>query len=147
MRFCENQNRIFNTMLSFFPGTSKTNESLAAWFAEATERNICALPHRSKEFSDIYRDILRLFREKMLLPENYGLYFVSSASEVWDILNRAFSSKETLHLINGAFGEKWFQWRRKNGDGLGKAHFYDFNEDFSANEIVNIPEVICVTHC
>jgi phosphoserine aminotransferase len=131
--------------LSFFPGTSKTHPDLPIWFEEAAKKGIAELPHRSRQFSELYAECEGLFREKLFLPENYALCFVSSATEVWDLLNRDFENLETLHIVNGAFGEKWHDWHYTVKPEKTKILRYRHDE------IPPLPpadaEMICLTHC
>jgi phosphoserine aminotransferase len=42
------------------------------------------------------------------IPDHYSLYFVSSATECWEIISQDLGHLNNLHLFNGAFGEKGF---------------------------------------
>jgi phosphoserine aminotransferase len=95
----------------------------------------------------IYERVYALFVEKLALPQDYSLYFISSATEAWDILNREFASKKSLHLFNGAFGEKWFNWRKKVYPKMTFSCPFNENELPQLGDITQDYDLICATHC
>lgn len=100
--------------------------------------------HRSEAFMLQYSEIVDLFQEVFDLPEDYEIYFTSSATECWEIISQSFSDKTFLHVFNGSFGEKWSKMNASLGNRVR-------DESFGINshppEIKNVDEeVICLTH-
>ena len=59
---------------------------------------------------EIVEQTLMLLHQKLSIPADYEIYFVSSATEVWEIIAQSLTIGDSLHYYNGAFGEKWFQY-------------------------------------
>ncbi len=131
-------------MISFYPGPSKIDERLPKWLNEGLESGMLTMNHRSEAFMFQYREIVDLFQEVFDLPQDYEVYFTSSATECWEIISQSFSDKSFLHIYNGSFGEKWMKMNVALGNSAR-------DESFGINsfppEIKNINEdVICFTH-
>jgi len=94
-------------MITFYPGPSKVYSQVKGFMNEAFDSGILSMNHRSSGFMELYKECIRLFKEKLFLPDGYGIYFVSSATECWEIIAQSFIRKQSFHLYNGAFGEKW----------------------------------------
>jgi phosphoserine aminotransferase len=54
-----------------------------------------------------------LLKEKLDIPKSYSVFFISSATECWEIIAQSLVEKKSTHLYNGAFGEKWFQYTQR----------------------------------
>jgi phosphoserine aminotransferase len=134
-------------MLSFYPGTSKTHPLLSEFFAEALQKNICSLPHRSEEFSEIYRACRQLFLQKLFMPEDFYLFFVSSATEVWDIINRTYQKDESLHIYSGDFGEKWFLRHQIIAPENTIGQYFHHEDEAVLPDDIEKFSLICLTHC
>jgi phosphoserine aminotransferase len=134
-------------MLSFYPGTSKTHPQLSEFFDEALQKNICSLPHRSEEFSNIYRACRNLFLKKLNMPEDFYLFFVSSATEIWDIINRTYQKEASLHIYCGDFGEKWFLRHQIIAHKNAQGQYFQHDEEVILPKEVEKYSLICLTHC
>ncbi|GAB3341073.1 alanine--glyoxylate aminotransferase family protein [Marivirga atlantica] len=132
-------------MLNFYPGPSKLDANISKYFQEAVAAGILERNHRSEAFEQLYADVVHQFQQKLQLPKSYQLLFISSATEVWEIIAQSFTKKGSLHFYNGAFGEKWFQYTQKltaNSKGLS----------FELNTLADFPQdvsnfdVLAFTH-
>jgi len=56
----------------------------------------------------LYEDTWTTVCSYFNIPDDYSLYFVSSATECWEILSQELGQLKNLHIYNGAFGEKGF---------------------------------------
>jgi phosphoserine aminotransferase len=99
-------------MLSFYPGPSKVYPQVAQYLQDAYNEGILSINHRSPACMQIMQETLRLLHEKLDIPADYSIYFVSSATEVWEIIAQSLT-QQSGHYYNGAFGEKWFQYVAK----------------------------------
>ncbi|BDD08875.1 phosphoserine aminotransferase [Fulvitalea axinellae] len=134
-------------MYSFYPGPSAVNPRLPEFFNEAFEKSLMSVNHRSPEFVEISRKTTALMREKLDMPEDYRLFFVSSATECWEIVAQSLTLSESFHVYNGAFGQKWTRNASKLGRRVLK-HYFDV-DDLPNPENIHIPEtseVLCLTH-
>jgi phosphoserine aminotransferase len=100
-------------MISFYPGPSRLYSRIPEFMQEACEKGVLSVNHRSPEFVEISRRLIHLFKEKLEVPQEYTLFFTSSATECWEIIAQSIIEEKSYHLFNGAFGEKWLEYTRK----------------------------------
>ena len=132
-------------MYSFYPGPSAVSEGLPQYFEEAYREGVMSINHRSPEFVGISSNVIRLLKEKLNVPQDYTVFFTSSATECWEIIAQSVIRESSSHLYNGAFGEKW----KSNTAKLGKETFnfeFGLNEEFDFNSyrIPSSSEIICL---
>lgn len=94
-------------MLSFYPGPSKVYPQSLTFIQEAYQQGIVSINHRSERFEILLKDTLESLHLKWNIPEDYTIYFISSATEAWEIVAQSLVTKNSMHLYNGAFGKKW----------------------------------------
>ena len=120
--------------ITFYPGPSKIYPQVATYLQEAYDEGILSINHRSAACGDIIKATVALLAEKLNVPADYGVFFVSSATESWEI------------VYNGAFGQKWLDYTRRIRP-LSIGHSYNLNEEVAA-DLLQIPpetEVLCLT--
>jgi len=100
-------------MISFYPGPSQIYLQVKDFMLEAADSGILSANHRSPEFVDLSKECQQLIRKKLDIPSNYSIFYTSSATECWEIISESFIDASSLHIFNGAFGEKWYQYRKK----------------------------------
>jgi phosphoserine aminotransferase len=100
-------------MLSFYPGPSKVHPEALDFIQDAFDQGIVSINHRSARFEALLKDTLEILHEKWNIPTDYTIYFVSSATEAWEIVAQSLIEKSPLHLFNGAFGKKWAHYTKK----------------------------------
>ncbi len=94
-------------MLSFYPGPSKVHPEALEYIQEAFEQGIVSINHRSERFEKLLEATFEVLHQKWNIPSNYTIYFVSSATEAWEIVIQSLVREKSTHLYNGAFGKKW----------------------------------------
>ena len=53
----------------------------------------------------------RLLKLKLNIPQSYHIFYVSSATESWEIISQSLGSAlGSYHIFNGAFGKKWYNY-------------------------------------
>ncbi len=101
--------------------------------------------HRSPEFMALCENTVSLLKEKLDIPATYTVFFTSSATECWEIIAQSIISEKSLHIFNGAFGEKWFDYTHRLVPG---AQAFPFDAE-SKLDLKKLPlknqEVICLT--
>lgn len=132
-------------MTSFYPGPSRVHDSIPRWTAEAARKGVLSMNHRSPAFMKLVEETVGLLREKLRVPKTYTVFFVSSATECWEIIAQSLIREGSTHIYNGAFGEKWFSYTKRLHPathgiafGLQDALSVDLLADTS-------PELICIT--
>lgn len=115
-------------MISFYPGPSKVWDTLPHYMQDAWQQGMLSINHRSPEFVAISREAIRQLHLKLQVPEEYTILFASSATECWEIIAQSvLGSEPSLHLYNGAFGEKWQEYTQKLS-GKAKAQPFSLEE-------------------
>lgn len=112
----------------------------------AYEEGVLSIPHRSERFVQMSRSTVGLLRKKLNIPQDYYIFYVSSATECWEILAQSLTRHKSYHLYNGAFGEKWLDYARKIRPASTGAR-YELNEEIPVMELqVDADaEMICIT--
>ena len=100
-------------MITFYPGPSKVYPQVAEYAADAVLEGVVSLNHRSAGFMAIVQETIRLLHEKLDIPADYHIAFVSSATECWEIVAQSLTAEASLHPYNGAFGKKWAEYAYK----------------------------------
>jgi phosphoserine aminotransferase len=99
-------------MLSFYPGPSKVHPEALGYIQEAFEQGIVSINHRSKRFEQLLEATFQELHLKWNIPTDYTIYFISSATEAWEIVTQSLVRKKSTHLYNGAFGKKWAHYAK-----------------------------------
>jgi len=132
-------------MISFYPGPSRVHDEIPKYVKDAYKKGILSMNHRSPEFMELCKTTVSILKEKLDIPESYTVFFTSSATECWEIIAQSLITEKSLHIFNGAFGEKWFDYTQRLVPG---AEAYPFDAD-SKLDIKKLPlknqEVICLT--
>lgn len=134
-------------MITFYPGPSKVYPEVGQYLQEAVESGIISANHRSASFMQMLEQAISGLKIKLNVPDDYEVYFVSSATECWEIIAESLISESSLHIYNGAFGEKWMEYTHKL-TGSAKSFSFECNEEPVLNEAIKLSseDVICVTH-
>lgn len=101
--------------INFTPGPSQLYFTVPDHVREAFKTGIPSLSHRSKAFQGIYQFAADGLRELLQLPDDYGIYFTGSANEIWERIGQSLVSKQSFHLINGAFSQRFEEIVRETG--------------------------------
>ena len=99
----------------FTPGPSELYFTVEGHLKNALRAHVPSISHRGGAFKDIYRYTQENLRGILQLPEHYKIFFTSSATEVWEHLIRNCVSKESIHLVNGSFSKRFWEFSGKLG--------------------------------
>lgn len=134
-------------MLSFYPGPSKLYPQVYEFMQDAIDDGVFSLNHRSGEFTEIIKKAVIGLRDRLDIPESYQIYFVSSATECWEIIAQSFIVDDSYHIYNGAFGQKWYDYTKKLHPNT--RHFeFGIDDTLVYNDMdgVDSAKVLCLTH-
>ncbi|MFY0687296.1 MAG: alanine--glyoxylate aminotransferase family protein [Cyclobacteriaceae bacterium] len=134
------------SLISFYPGPSRINSQVPRFIEEAYEQGILSMNHRSDEFMNLMSSTKKSLSDKLNIPSDYQIVFVSSATECWEVFAQSCTQGTSQHLYNGAFGEKWAKVAESIGRNTIRTQF-DLNETIPYNTISADAEWICLTHC
>ncbi len=133
-------------ILNFYPGPSKIYPDVRSYMADAYDEGYLGTPHRGEQFVQLTRDTVVLLKQKLNIPQDYYIFFASSATECWEILIQSLTKTKSFHIFNGSFGEKWFEYAKRlrpKSEGLK----FDLNEEMPVADLTigTDTEMICFT--
>lgn len=132
-------------MISFYPGPSQTHTMLPNYVQEAFQLGIPSMNHRSDEFTKIIEDTVSIIHDKLNVPKGYSISFISSATEAWEIVGQSFIDRQSTHIFNGSFGQKWFESTSKSSKNAYAIQF-GINETLPLHgDSIVASDVICIT--
>jgi phosphoserine aminotransferase len=100
-------------MISFYPGPSRVYDEIPKYVADAHKAGVLSMNHRSDEFMKISENVISLLKAKLKIPKDYTIFYTTSATECWEIIAQSIVSEKSIHVYNGAFGEKWFEYTKR----------------------------------
>lgn len=133
-------------MTTFFPGPSRVYPQIATFMQEAFDKGILSISHRSETFNAMSEKTVGLLKNKLNIPDNYTIYYTSSATESWEIIAQSLTKNQSVHFFSGAFGEKWFDYAQKlRPNAIGNT--FEINADHNIEEwnIAATAEIISIT--
>ncbi|EMR01529.1 aminotransferase class V-fold PLP-dependent enzyme [Cesiribacter andamanensis] len=115
-------------MISFYPGPSKVWDRLPVYMQDAWQSGMLSVNHRSPQFARLWQDLVLELHLKLHIPPDYQILPFSSATECWEVIAQSLlgPAGQSLHLYNGAFGEKWQEYTLRL---TGAAQGYPFGLD------------------
>jgi len=132
-------------MISFYPGPSRVYDAIPRYVKDAHRKGLLSMNHRSDEFMRLCESTVVLLKNKLNIPQDYTVFFTSSATECWEIIAQSLIRKESIHLYNGAFGEKWYDYTKRLKPGA-KPIVFDLEKPLVPRSL-SFPksELICLT--
>lgn len=100
----------------FTVGPAQLFYTVEGHIKEAIKNDIPSISHRSSQFCEIFKDTSDTLRELLNIPESHHIAFTGSATEIWERIIQNTVERESFHLVNGAFSEKF----AKTSEYLGK---------------------------
>ena len=132
-------------MISFYPGPSRVHDQVPKWVKAAHKKGILSMNHRSAEFVDLSKKTIALLKRKLKIPNEYTIFFTSSATECWEVIAQSLVKTKSIHLYNGAFGERWFDYTQRLKPDAQSLPF-DPEKELPADKLVlNEGDIICIT--
>lgn len=132
-------------MISFYPGPSRTYDSIPDYVHDAAKAGVLSMNHRSAECMMLVKNTILELRRKLSIPQSYTILFTSSATECWEIIAQSLIKAQSIHLYNGAFGSKWFDYTKEIKPN-------SLSDSFSVNQLLNPNQLsydqgdtICIT--
>ena len=134
-------------MITFYPGPSKVYDEVGQYLQEAFDSGVISANHRSSAFMQMLENAIGNLKTKLNVPDEYEVYFVSSATECWEIIAENLILDGSLHIYNGAFGEKWMEYTQKL-TGTTRSFSFATNEEPVLNAKISLSpnDIICITH-
>lgn len=130
----------------FTPGPSALYFTAEEHIKSALKEQIPEISHRSSAFQATYQMAENNLRVLLDLPENFHVAFVSSATEIWERLLQNLVKAHSLHLVNGAFSQRFAEIAEELGLRVTRAeapHGQIPNVDNPLS--VEAPELVAIT--
>ena len=122
----------------FTVGPTELAEGISDNYSYAVKNNLFSVSHRSKEFEDIYSNTVESLKKLLGIPDDFYVFFLSSATECMERIIQNLVEKKSYHFINGYFAERFFNISKQ----LGKETDFikcDYGNDFNFDDM-NIDE-------
>lgn len=113
----------------YTPGPSQVYPSLEAHLAAALVDQVPSMSHRSQAFMDLYAETVTALRLLLGIPEDYEVFFMSSASECWERIAQNCIVDHSFHFVNGSFSKRFFETVKAYGKSP-IIHEVEFGEGF-----------------
>jgi phosphoserine aminotransferase len=133
-------------MTSFYPGPSRLYDGVERYLRDAVAEGILSNNHRSDAFMALYKRTVGLLRQKLGVPASYSVFFVSSATECWEIIAQSLVKEKSYHVFNGAFGKKWFIYTQRLTPGASAHPFFPEVTLPVSGLSADAYDSICITH-
>ncbi len=130
--------------MTFYPGPSKVYPQVAKYLQDAFAEGVLSVNHRSQECMEITRGAIESLHKKLNIPDDYHVYFISSATEAWEIIAQSLTRQKSLHFYNGAFGEKWAAYTEKLVSKIERVPFL-LNELPDLQNVTDFKDIVCIT--
>ncbi|MCX6160272.1 MAG: aminotransferase class V-fold PLP-dependent enzyme [Ignavibacteriae bacterium] len=133
--------RIFFTV-----GPTEVFPEVGNLYNEAFENKLFSISHRSKEFERIFQFTVSSLKELLGIPEDFYIFFISSATECMERVIENLVEKESFHFVNGYFAKRFYNISaqlKKNPKSAETAFGtgYDFGNVF----VPDSSEIVCIT--
>lgn len=102
--------------------------------------------HRSDGFMELAQQTKKTLREKLGIPEDYCIIFLSSATESWEVIAQSLTAETSQHFFNGAFGKKWHQYASALVGHTILTPF-EINAALPVDDLSAEADLLCLTHC
>jgi phosphoserine aminotransferase len=99
-------------MYTFNPGPSQVYPQVRQYLQDAFDEGWLSAPHRGERFTGLMRQTVQELKNKLNVPQDYTVFFMSSATECWEVLTQSLTPRKSFHLYSGAFGEKWYEYAK-----------------------------------
>jgi phosphoserine aminotransferase len=131
----------------FTVGPTETFPEIGEYFSEAFRQKLFSVSHRSKEFEKIFEVTNAGLRKLMNIPDDFYVFFLSSATECMERTIENLVEKKSFHFINGFFAKRYYDIavQLKKETSFVKSD-YGKGFDFIAADIPSDTEMICITH-
>ncbi len=133
--------------LFFTAGPSQLYQTVPSHISAAISGNIPSISHRSPEFTTVMKTAQNGLRELLRIPDDYHIFFFSSATEIWERLIQNCVEETSFHFINGSFGERFYWTAERLQKKPAKVEVpMGQGFDISTVKIPDNTEMMCFTH-
>ncbi|OGE20994.1 hypothetical protein A2778_05020 [Candidatus Daviesbacteria bacterium RIFCSPHIGHO2_01_FULL_40_24] len=130
----------------FTVGPSQVYPTLHKHMGKAIKEEICSLNHRSQQFKNLYKETADGLKKLLNVPENFQIFFVSSATESMERVIQSCCQDTSFHIVAGAFGKAWSNYASQVGKNA-VTHIFENTPDVNLDNLTvpKAAEIICIT--
>jgi len=110
---------------SFQPGPAQLLPSIPLLLQEALVSGVLSRYHRDEVWIGLFAEAQAALKAYLDVPDDWLVAFCSGATEAWHIWIQATTDQTALHIVQGAFGERWFSLRA-SVSSFGRRYVWDF---------------------
>ena len=107
-------------IVNFTPGPSQIFYTVEDHIRTAFREGIPSISHRSKTFEHAFQHTTKGLRDLFQIPDGWHIFFVSSATEIWERSIQNMVAGHSHHFVNGAFSSKFHEFSGLLGRVNGK---------------------------
>lgn len=133
-------------MINFTPGPSQLYFTVETHIRQAFRDGVPSLSHRSKEFEAISKSTTDGLKELLGIPKDFHIFFVGSATEIWERAIQNLVHEQSFHFVNGAFSKRFYEIATQLGKKASKVEVPIGNAFDLSHNIDSNPELIALTH-
>jgi phosphoserine aminotransferase len=128
-------------------GPSQLYPTYTTHLIDAMNLQLGSISHRSAQFRKIYQHTDEQLRILLNIPATHSIFFLPSATEIWERMILNTIEKKSFHFVQGAFSKKFYDFANilgKQTQLFETQHGKSF-DDISTTTIDDDVELICVT--
>ena len=99
----------------FTPGPSALYFTVNEHLKTAMKEQVMEINHRSKQAERYFRDAAANLKQLMSIPQDYQIFFLSSATEIWERQLQNLVIDRSSHYCYGAFSGRFYDFAVKMG--------------------------------
>ena len=111
----------------FTPGPSALYFTVEEHIKKALKEQVMEINHRSAQAEEYYFKAVSNLKALMSIPQDYAIFFLSSATEIWERQLQNLVSEKSFHYCYGAFSNRFYDFSQKWGLNASKEES-DFGE-------------------
>lgn len=123
-----------NKPIFFTAGPSQLHPIIPDAVQKALDTQIGSISHRSAPFQELFSETRNMLKTLLQIPQEYEIFLLSSATEAWERVVENTVERETFHLVNGAFSQKFAEAAEHMGKTV-QTHKAPDGKGFSASDI------------
>jgi len=130
----------------FTPGPAQLYPTVENHLLDALHNHLGSISHRGKQFQQIFAETTGNLRALLSIPNDFGIYFTGSATEIWEKSLASCVETSSFHFVNGSFSKKYYEFSKELGLSAHKSEAaMGEGFDISTIEIPTEVNAICCT--
>lgn len=131
----------------FTVGPSQLYPVVPSVIQSALKNGITSLSHRGAEYIAIHKEVVTNLKSLLTIPQTHSIFFLSSGTEAMERVIQNTVKKNSYHLVNGSFSERFYQTALELGKSPSKTEVdYGASFDWNSINISSNTELLCATH-